>query len=79
MNFNDNEIEELKKLNIYVDKREYSTDELWAIINKKGKNKIDKELCDKIWFEVFGPPTSIRWATPEQRKMWPKVIKKEGS
>ena len=75
MIFNDSEIEELKRINIYVDKREYATDELWAII--KTNKKINKELYDKIWYNVFGPPTSIRWATPEQRKMWPPEIKKD--
>ena len=77
MIFSDSEIEELIKAEVFVDKREYSTDELWTIINKTNRKIISKELYDNIWFNVFGPPTSIRWATPEQRKMWPPEIKKE--
>lgn len=74
MIFENNEIEELKKLNIYVDNREYSTDEVYKLLDFV---KFGSDLYYKMWYFVFGPPTSIRWATPEQRKMWPPEIKKE--
>jgi len=74
MIFKDNEIEELNRIEIYVDKREYSTDELWAIINKNDKNRINKDLYNKIWYEIYGPPCSVRWMPKEVR---PKNIKKE--
>ena len=39
--------------------------------------KCGSDLYYNMFYCVYGPPTSIRWATPEQRKMWPPEIKKE--
>lgn len=74
MFFNSIEIEELKELEIYVDKREYSTGELWVILYKVGKDKINEELYNKIKHEIYGPPIVTKWTS---KNLIPKYIKKE--
>lgn len=74
MRFSKEEIDYFNKKDIPIDCREYATNEVSKLIDFVDFNS---ELNKKMWFEVFGPPTSIRWASLEQRKMWPKEIKKE--
>ena len=74
MRFSKEEIDYFNKKDIPIDCREYATNEVLKLTDFVDFNS---ELRKDMWFEVFGPPTSIRWASPEQRKMWPKEVKKE--
>ena len=74
MKFSKEEIDFLNQKGIPIDEREYSTDEIFRL---EGFVESDLKLSKEMHWFVFGPPTSIRFATPEQRKNWPKVIKKE--
>ena len=74
MKFSKEDIDYFNKKGIPIDNREYSTDEIFRLLDFVD---FHSELRDNMWYFVFGPPTSIRWATPEQRKLWPPEIKKE--
>lgn len=74
MKFSKEEIDYFNKKDIPIDCREYSTNEVLKLTDCVA---FDSKIYKDMWFEVFGPPTSIRWATSEQRKMWPKEVKKE--
>ena len=74
MKFSKKEIKMFNKKNIQIDERKYATEEIFYLLNFVDFNSA---LQKNMWFEVFGPSTSIRWATEEQRKCWPQNINKE--
>lgn len=74
MKFNKEDINYFNKKDIPIDNREYSTSEVFKLLDFVDFNS---ELRDSMWYFVFGPPISIRWATLEQRKLWSPEIKKE--
>lgn len=74
MKFEIKEIEKFNEIGIPIDNRIYSTKEVFFL---NSFVKCSSDLHFKMHFFVYGPPTSIRWATQEQRKMWPSEIKKE--